>query len=205
MKRINKGLEPSDFSEWKALDKMSSNPNWNRVPAEQRESVHRSLMYEQGFICCYCEASITTDDSHIEHFRPKDKKKYPQLQLDYDNLHCSCQRDQASGEPRHCGHKKGSWFNDELLVSPMAEDCEEKFNFLGDGQILPHQGDAAAKETIKRLSLNISKLQALRAAAVEAVIESNLPNAEIQSLVTTRDTEGRFVGYCTTIKQVLLA
>ena len=203
MKWINKGPEPNDFSEWKAQDKMASNPNWNRVPAKQKESVHRSLMYEQGFICCYCERAVFKNDSHIEHFRPKNKRKYPELQFDYDNLLCSCQRDPMRGEPRHCGHKKGSWFNEKQLVSPMAKDCEEKFKFLGDGQILPDKGDAAAKVIIEKLGLNIPKLRAFRSAAVEAVME--LPDSEIRSLVTMRDAKGRFVAFCTTIKQVMLA
>ena len=202
MKRIDKGLEPGDFSEWKETDKMSSRPNWNRVPQKIKESIHSSLLDEQGFICCYCDAKISKTDSHIEHFRPK---KYRDLQLEYNNLHCSCQRNPIQGEPLHCGHKKRSWFDESLLVSPMAAGCEDKFRFYGDGQIVPHNRDAAATKTIRKLGLNIPKLQAQRAAAVDAVLEMNLSESEIRSLVTMRDPEGRFVAFCTAIRQVLLA
>ena len=202
MKQINKGSEPGDFKKWKQDDKMAKRPNWNRVPKQERESVHRSLLYEQGHICCYCQSDITICNSHIEHFRPQ--KKYREFQLDYNNLHCSCQKDPIRGEPRHCGHKKGNWYDESLLVSPMAKDCEDKFKFYGDGQILPNSGDAAATVTIRKLGLNIPKLQARRAAAVEAVLEMDLPDSEIRSLVTERDANGQFIAYCISIKQVLL-
>ena len=71
MKRIEKGAEPRLLSIWKQQDSMAHRPRWNRVPAAIRESVHESLMREQGFICCYCESRISMDDSYIEHFRPK--------------------------------------------------------------------------------------------------------------------------------------
>ena len=133
MKQIVKDDEPRDFAQWKAGDKMAHRPNWNRVPAPVRQSIHASLMREQGFICCYCESSLSGDDSHIEHFRPRERS--PELQLDYQNLHCSCQREGAKGEPRHCGHLKGSWFDEELLISPLEEGCERRFRYTGETAI----------------------------------------------------------------------
>lgn len=156
-------------------------------------------MKEQGFICCYCEASITHEDCHIEHFRPR---RFRRLQLDYSNLHCSCQRELSAGEPPHCGYAKGDWFDHTLLVSPMASDCENRFRFTGAGVILPRRDDdAGAKTTIRRLRLDLPKLRALRAAAVEALYD--LPTTEIAQLLK-RDHEGRFVAFYSTIKQVLL-
>ena len=136
-----------------------------------------------------------------QHFRPK--RKFPELQLDYTNLHCSCQREPSVGEPRHCGYAKGSWFNAELLVSPLAPDCEDRFRFTASGEILPRRDDdAGAKETIRRLRLDLPKLRALRAAAVNVLY--NLATTEIRQLLA-RDTEGRFLDFHSTIEQVLLA
>ena len=59
-----------------------------------------------------------------------------------------------------------------------------------------------AKETIRRLRLDLPKLRALRAAAVNVL--SNLATTEIRQLLA-RDTEGRFLDFHSTIKQVLLA
>ena len=201
MKRILKVPEPADFSAWKEKDRMRHHPNWDRPPRPTKESIHDALMREQGFICCYCEARIAKGNSHIEHFRPK--RKFPELQLDYTNFHCSCQREPSVGEPRHCGYAKGSWFNAELLVSPLAPDCEDRFRFTASGEILPRRDDdAGAKETIRRLRLDLPKLRALRAAAVNVLY--NLATTEIRQLLA-RDTEGRFLDSHSTIKQVLLA
>ena len=201
MKRIAKGTEPSEFSSWKEEDKMAHRPNWNRVPAQIRHQVHESLIREQGFICCYCESSIDVDTSHVEHFRPM--SKFRNKQLDYDNLHCSCQRESSAGEPRHCGRLKGSWFDAELLVSPMSPDCETRFGFTGNGGVFPRcQTDDGAKATIRKLGLNLPKLRALRAAAVDGLCD--LSRDDIRQFMERR-MNGRFQQFHTTIMQVLLA
>lgn len=180
MKRIIKAPEPKGFSDWKQADKMAHRPNWNRVPTSIKRMLHKSLMREQGFICCYCESSLTEDYSHIEHFRPQ---KYRDFRLDYGNLHCSCQKEVSPGEPRRCGNSKGSWFNEELLVSPLSPGCEGRFSFTANGEILPRRDDdAGAKETIRRLRLDLPKLRALRAAAVDALLD--LPKSEIRQHLT---------------------
>lgn len=198
MKRIIKDMEPPDFSEWKAGDRMRHRPNWNRVPSRVRESIHESLMHEQGFICCYCESSISRDDSHIEHFRPR---KHRERQLDYGNLHCSCQREGVRGEPRHCGHLKGSWFDEDLLISPLEGDCERRFIYTGNGEIFPRtEGDDGAVTTIRKLGLNLPKLRELRAAAVDAF--QDLSVEDIGRMLERR-ADGGFVAFHTTIAQVL--
>ena len=200
MKRIAKRAEPKKFSIWKQQDSMAHRPQWNRVPASISKSVHKSLMGEQGFICCYCESRIAMGDSHIEHFRPK--SKFPDRQLDYENLHCSCQRDLSRGEPRHCGHRKGSWFDEKLLLSPLEADCENRFRFTANGDVSPRSNnDAAAKTTIERLGLDLPKLRALRAAAIDALHTE--PNEVIERLLERR-VDGRLLDFHTTIAQVLL-
>ena len=93
MKRITKACEPKKFSAWKKADRMAHRPRWRRVPTSIKEIIHESLLREQGFICCYCEASVVTSTSHVEHFRPKNK--FHASKLDYNNLHCSCQKGHA--------------------------------------------------------------------------------------------------------------
>lgn len=200
MKRIVKAIEPPDFSQWKNDDKMAHQPNWNRVPTPIKHMIHEFLMCEQGYICCYCESEVRKEDSHIEHYRPKKNRCFAHLQLDYSNLHCSCQRDRSPGEPLHCGHLKGNWFDANLLVSPLDPDCEARFMFTGTGDIFPRDDDLAAKETIVRLGLNLPKLIADRAAAVEALVD--LSEADIRKLLTA-GPDGRFLAFHTTIKQVL--
>ena len=199
MKQIAKGPEPASFSLWKRTDRMAHRPRWRRVPAREKRAVHASLMREQGFLCCYCEARVTAEDSHVEHFRPREKFK--DLQLVYDNLLCSCQRNRKGGEPRHCGSKKGSWFKEHLLVSPLEADCEERFRFTADGCIRPRkEEDIAAAATIRKLALDLPKLREFREAAVDALLNDS--PSEIERLLG-KPADAAFVPYYSTIKQVL--
>ena len=201
MKQIAKDDEPLDFTNWKADDRMAHRRNWNRVPSPVRGSIHESFLHEQGFICRYCESSISGDDSHMEHFRPR--RRFRERELDYENLHCSCQREAARGEPRHCGHLKGSRFDEELLISPLEEGCERRFRYTGNGDIFPRlDGDAGAETTIRRLGLDLPKLRELRAAAVDAF--SDLSVEEVGRMLERRPDEG-FPAFHTTIAQVLAA
>ena len=200
MKQIKKATEPRAFSDWKSADRMAHRPNWNRVDSKTRAVIHSSLMHEQGFICCYCEGRIIADNSHVEHFRPRNR--YPLLQLDYSNLLCSCLREQPPGKPDHCGHRKGSWFDHDALISPLQEGCETRFRFTANGEIHPRSSsDVAAVTTIDRLALGLPKLNALRAAAVRAL--EDLPESDIER-VLVRGQDGSFPEYFTTIKDVLL-
>ena len=197
MKQIVKNQEPRQFSIWKMSDKMAHRPNWNRVDRANKKVIHDALMNEQGHICCYCESPVTRDNSHVEHLRPR--STYPHLQLDYSNLHCSCEA--SSGEPVRCGHKKGNWFDDDLMISPLEQNCGRRFRFNINGEILPRSlTDSAAKETIKRLGLDLPKLNARRAAAMDEL--RGLPLKDIKALLV-RGPDG-FLAYFTTIEDVLL-
>ena len=83
----------------------------------------------------------------------------------------------------------------------MAPDCEVRFGFTANGDIFPGaDNDIGAEETIKRLALDLPKLRALRAAAVDAL--HDLPKTDVRRLLA-RDADGRFLEFHTTIKQVL--
>ena len=117
MKYISKHQEPRRFSVWKANQRRSRRLSWNRFRPPLKAEVHRSLLREQGYICCYCESRVQVNDSHIEHFRPR--SRYPGLALDYENLHCSCLLDLKPGQPRHCGHEKRNW----LMTNCLFRRC----------------------------------------------------------------------------------
>ncbi|MDE0447844.1 MAG: TIGR02646 family protein [Spirochaetaceae bacterium] len=163
-------------------------------------SYSRILDERARFICCYCEGRIAVDDSHVEHFYPKEE--YSNLQLDYGNLLCSCLRERSSGEPVHCGHRKGSWFDERALISPLQQDCETRFSFTANGEIVPRSiSDKAAATTIDRLALDLPKLNALREAAIDAL--QDLPVSDVKR-VLVQGLDGTFAEYFTTIKDVLL-
>jgi len=173
MKHIVKDQDTPGFDEWNARANDDWQPTYEDLSGTIKEEVKNSLMKEQGYICCYCERRLTDDDSHIEHFNPRSNNAANPL--DYTNMLCSCQNRLEQGEPRHCGHLKGDWFDNQLLVSPLDPDCEGRFAYTADGKIQPAtKSSDAARMTIVKLGLNINKLCALRNKAIEPFLDENL-------------------------------
>jgi len=202
MKHIVKQGEPQAFTDWKAQANEDWQPTYGVLAGETKTTTKDALMQEQGYLCCYCERRLTENDSHIEHFQPQnDQAADP---LDFNNMLCSCQDQLKKGEPRHCGNLKGDWFDRDLLVSPFDIACEERFAFEGDGLIKPATAhDQAATETINKLGLDIPKLNALRAKAIEPFLDDELSTKELQDFVSgylIKDTSGQFGEFWTTIR-----
>lgn len=202
MKYIVKQNEPRAFTDWKTSGNQNWQPSYSDLAGAPRNAVKAALQEEQGHLCCYCERRLIDADSHIKHFKPqRDSLVDP---LDYDNLLCSCQNQIKRGEPRHCGNLKGDWFDSALLLSPLDPGCETRFAFMGDGIIIPvADNDLAAAETIKRLGLDIAKLRAQRAKAIEPFLDDLLTAEEMRIFVTgylARDRSGQFGEFWTTIR-----
>jgi uncharacterized protein (TIGR02646 family) len=210
MKRIKKESEPPELTEWKINDKMCqrNQPNWARLPAEIKSKLRTALLNEQGHICCYCERRIVAGEFHTEHLKPKNQ--YPQLQLEYDNLLCSCQSEIQQREPRHCGNSKGSWYMDDEFISPLDLECEQKFKYTYDGQIIPTtSNDIAAKKTIEKLKLDIDKLNEMRRNAILPFLDNTLSQEELIAfvkayLVDKSQNNNRFNEFFTTIKHLFV-
>lgn len=204
MKYVIKHQEPSSLSNLKISHPNITYTDLGAYYPTIKSEVKRALMQEQGYICCYCEGRISTNDSHIEHFRPKSDLSVDSL--DFSNLLCSCLKDKVAGDPLHCGHLKNNWFDPILLISPFDISCETKFRYKPDGLISPADpNDQAAKETINKLGLNIPKLIAMRKQAIESFtdIENPLSPSELQQFVANylqQDVQGRFSQFWTTIK-----
>lgn len=198
MKYIEKGDEPEEFSAWKALANESWRPTYADLRGHEKTAVKKSLMAEQGYICCYCERRLLDSDSHIEHLRPQsDPVADP---LDYGNMLCSCQDQVKKGEPRHCGNRK----EDRLLaITPLEENCGEQFGFTYDGHIYAVPEDnGAAEEVISVLGLDIPKLNALRKNAIAPFLDQDLGTEELALFVTgylQRDANGQFGEFWSTI------
>jgi uncharacterized protein (TIGR02646 family) len=181
------------------------------LPNPEKADVHEALLEEQGYICCYCGRRVNTGESHIEHLVPR--KLCRGRELDYTNMLASCEggtRDSPPSE-NHCGHRKDNWYESRLFVSPLDPDCESYFTFTTAGEILPVSDPARAKkakETIRRLGLDISKLTRMRREALEPIIEGidSLTADEGKFLLTQfnqRDTSGRYTPFCFAIVSVL--
>ncbi len=206
MKYIQKGIEPQELMDWKSRENDDWQPDYDSMGGQLKNIVKESLMQEQGYLCCYCERRLTLNDSHIEHFVPQSNADIDPL--DYSNILCSCQNRLNRGEPRHCGNLKEDWFDSELLISPLDPKCENKFSFKADGKIKPADtDDKAAYTTIKKLGLNIPKLNDLRKKVIEPFIDGILSEQELQIFVTKYlepDSKGAFGEFHMTIKSLFV-
>lgn len=188
MKRIIKSDAPASLTSWKAQANENWQPTYATLQNPQKRELHLSLLNEQGSLCCYCGRRISIEDSHIEHFRPQELFK--QLELDYENLHASCIRQTDPGTPLHCGHHKGNWFDEDLHISPLEDDCEGRFRYLLDGNIQSTlEVDSAAAKMIEVLALDIPYLNNRRADAISEVFDQHflatVSNDELLQLATT--------------------
>lgn len=219
MKYIRKGQEPERFTAWKAMKNEDWQPNWDALRSPEKPAVHQALLQEQGSICCYCGIRISKRTSHIEHFKPR--KIYSNLELNYSNLLASCpgEGDISEGirlkklplSQKHCGYKKEDWYDDNLMVSPLLENCADFFRYTGAGEILPTDEpgmEKAAKETIERLGLNNPKLQAARKKQIQTLLPliENVTDTELQQLIQgyeQRDSKGNYTPFCFAIAYTL--
>ena len=170
MKRIYKNDEPQEILQWKSKFKNKNGrmPRYSDLN-EEKNLPHKiflknSLLSEQGHICCYCCKPIRTDNSHIEHIRPKERDEYRAMSLEYENLLASCQGYHDREE--NCGHSKDNIFDEELFVSPLEENCESLFEFNDRGKIKAADGNERAAYTIELLNLDTEQLNAARTEAM---------------------------------------
>ncbi|MEH2259455.1 retron system putative HNH endonuclease [Nostoc sp.] len=212
MKHIKKSQEPEKFTKWKALENDEWKPSWDdNFQTPEKPIVHDALLKEQGYICCYCGMRITRETSHIEHLKPR--SAYPNLALEYTNLIASCQgeSEEPPTVPVHCGHKKKYWYDENLMVSPLEINCADFFKYPASGEIQPTDNPgkkAVAETTIKKLALDIDKLQKMRRVAIDAALlaTEGLTEIEIKLLAEgyeKLDVDGQHTPFCTAINYLL--
>ena len=172
MKHIVKQAEPADFSNWKSTypeaeyEDLGNNDAFPGASNAKR-ALRSALLAEQHGLCCYCETRIDNGDFHVEHFRPKDRRRVPSfrpLQLEYSNLHACCRRIPAGISDEYCGHKKENEFDDRL-VSPLEPDCEIHFTYDINGHIAGT--DERGTETVRILNLDSVLLSTSRKRLIE--------------------------------------
>lgn len=202
MKRVVKSAEPQVFTEWKEKANDDWQPSYGTLQNPEKRALHEALIAEQGYVCCYCGRTISLTDSHIEHFLPQED--YGHLALEYVNLHASCIRELEPGAPLHCGHAKGSDLDEEKCISPVAQDCEQRFMYSRqDGAIYPtDKSDGAAVYMAELLKLDLRFLRDRRTAVLKSVFDdqfmSSASNHELNKLIEAYrrpDADGRVVAF----------
>jgi len=187
MKRVRKGSSPVLFENWKALANPDWTPSFENLQKPEKPTLHKALLSEQGWVCCYCGRSISQQDSHIEHFRPQEN--FPHLALTFDNLHASCIRETEPGTPLHCGHAKENDFDVALHISPLDPDCEKRFLYNYEGQIMAADAaDEQAKYMVRLLHIDVPFLNNRREEEIRKVFDpAFLASATTSELAKLRD------------------
>lgn len=197
MKYIKKSAAPKSLEEYKKTAGASFK-DLDKNHTNIKREIKNSLIAEQGGICCYCGTRIDRTNSAIEHFKPKDDNRFPELQLEYSNLLASClggQIDRQTNKrfPLCCDANKK---NRVIEVSPTDPNCELYFKYDDDGNIYGTTPEACYAVQILNLNNEVQKNR--RKAAIEVYI--NLPRdtdwqEEIRFL-STRDRDGLYQPYC---------
>ncbi|OYQ65434.1 TIGR02646 family protein [Pseudanabaena sp. SR411] len=205
MKKIIKQSEPRSLVEHRS----QANANYDNYP--DKDDLRKSLLKEQGYICCYCMSRIKSDEMKIEHWQPQ--TKYTSRQLDYRNLLGACMGNQgARPQNQHCDTRKG---DSEITINPIEGDknCENLIKYRPDGKI--YSDDVSINHDLNEtLNLNLDFLKKNRSDALFLVIRkldekfSNKTWAKITvqreiDKLNTKDENGFYDAYCQFIASYL--
>jgi len=161
MKKIIKQSEPRSLVEHRS----QANANYENYP--NKDDLRKSLLKEQGYICCYCMSRIKSDEMKIEHWQPQ--TKYTSRQLDYRNLLGACMGNQgARPQNQHCDTRKA---DSEIIINPIEGDknCENLIKYRPDGKI--YSDDVSVNcDLNETLNLNLGFLKKNRKDALDVVV-----------------------------------
>jgi len=163
MRNIKKRKEPKSL----AKHRCKADADYDNYPTKDKDKLRVSLVGEQHGICCYCLQRIRPNgqDMVIEHWRSQ--KRYPKLQLVYNNLLGSCTGGKGiRNADRHCDASKGKR---DLSLNPSdpAQNVETGFHYLGDGRVKTDDAQFD-KEINDILNLNEGYLVKNRRAVLDA-------------------------------------
>jgi uncharacterized protein (TIGR02646 family) len=192
MKYIPKLNEPSALISFKEKHKL--NAVYGDLYPRTKDKIKHDLLYEQGYICCYCMKPIRQNNSHIEHVKPQ--SLFPLKTLDYYNMLVSCNGYSEKGE--NCGHNKANWWDAQEFVTPLQHDCEQMFIYSIAGQM--DSIKKCGKTTIGKLKLNSYLLVRARSTALymSGFFDDNFEQRkqEIINTYSRRDKENKLQPFC---------
>jgi uncharacterized protein (TIGR02646 family) len=222
MKKINKGQQAQALMQWRAANvDTPQNLKYNQG-GFPRERVLEGLLRDQGYLCAYTLKRISVESSHIEHIKPqccceaedRDRVKNGQActyeDIAWQNM-VACFPRPGAPQPEYGAVVKGKWWDPYLFVSPLSQNCEQRFRYLKDGSVeAAVAGDMAVNQTINRLKLDNPKLAELRRQAILAAgIHPKAQNAITSQAVVRRLIQGwqqryadqSFTEFCTAMIQ----
>lgn len=167
MRRVRKTHPPQSLRHWIAANRELPNFNYDTLPSRVKADLKKQLLAEQGFICAYTGLGIVDTLSHIEHLKPQCECE-PGEDVAYRNLLACFPRDGGDTSYGYGSPIKGDWWNEDLFISPLMDECSRRFSFAWSGRVEPNpRSHRAAGETIRRLGLGSKSLVSLRRSAIK--------------------------------------
>lgn len=190
MRGSKKGQVPTSYEAWIASGTEDSPSLYKDMLEAVKAELRNKLALEQRGSCVYCGRRLSTNlfptEQHIEHFRPQ--HLYSHLATEYLNMFLSCGPVSRSGASvRTCGHVKGGWFEDGMIVEPDYDICQTIFTFDFNGYIGTDMRNDVAMKTIDVLELNERELRREREELFQ-LMEEELQAEGAQSLADFFDT-----------------
>ena len=143
MIKLERGVKPKFLTDSKVKELTEKFKKDNTKTVWKARSIGGSLLESSAYKCAYCECELQIKDSYmqVEHF--KDKDRYQDDVVNWDNLLPSCQR---------CNGKKGTL---DVIVNPIINPYEDKPKLHLKQQAFRLYGkDTKGKTSIKELHLN---------------------------------------------------
>jgi uncharacterized protein (TIGR02646 family) len=166
MRAIRKGKEPVSLEQYRAKRSREFEALYNDF--DRKDDIRRSLVAEQGGICCYCMQRIQATEvgMKIEHWRCQ--ARFPAEQLDYPNMLGACLG--GKGERQHLEHCDTSKKDKDLSKNPAnaVHRIEKYIRFLPNGKI--ESTDPTLNQELNEvLNLNRELLRLNREAVLDAM------------------------------------
>jgi uncharacterized protein (TIGR02646 family) len=160
MKFIEKKLsnQPTSLVLYKKTD---INPTYDKY--RDKNDLRHALLYEQGYICCYCMKRIDVHNMVIEHFNSQ--FDFEELALNYDNMLASCTGGE-NGDVQHCDETKSHKL---LTINPVNNAIMAQIKFDGAGKIFLDHVDFTENELEGILNLNNQNLLKERKVILDAL------------------------------------
>lgn len=197
MKKISKGAEPREWTQYKK----TSGVEYNAIP-----ELRQSLLKEQGYICAFCSRRIPVKDknsnetSRIEHL--KSRTNHPDLQLDYSNMVVCCPG--AINEDFHCDKLKGE---NDISFDIFSDSFFSTLSYRSYDGTIQSSNNQYNEDLNDILNLNNSFLKVNRKRAYSTIIEKLNKKASKKQWTRanlehrleeyqTKDANGKFTPYC---------
>ena len=187
MKRIVKN-EPKWYTDFIEQKRPSE---WGEVSQKIGHELRTYMLKEeQHSQCAYTELHLTSDASHIDHF--KKRSLFPQAAFEWENLLTCCNSEEYGAKFKDKTVKKDEY---QYLLHPAIDEPQAHFTYSITGEILADEQDMRACMTRERFNLNHRSLVEQRK-QIAFHIHAMYQQVPVDELV---DCFGKFESFITSI------